>query len=135
MTELPPISFVCRTFRFGPPLPQSRKRRRHVLRHRMMRLKRWMADFNEVTTESFTDEATGLPLLKTTHRNPVTWERSELIEVIAGCGTGLRLLTVQQSDTTIPQPGIPEQPEAPEGLAASAGGVASASGAGNQMDT
>ena len=37
--------------------------------------------------------------------------------------------SVQQSDTTAPNPSSPEHLEAPEGLAASAGGVASASGA------
>ena len=57
MSELPPIQFVTRNFRFGPPLPRSRKRRRHV-----MRLHRWMDDFKEVTTETWTDQATGLPL-------------------------------------------------------------------------
>ena len=65
---------------------------RHILRQRQMRLRRWLDDFNEVTTETWTDQATGLPLLKTTIRNPVTWERSERIEVVAGCGTGMPLL-------------------------------------------
>ena len=101
MSEPQPIQFVARNFRFGPPLPRSRKRRRHVLRHRMMRFDRWCADFNEVTTETWTDQDTGLPLLKTTHRNPVTWEQSEYIEIVHGCGTGLLLISDTAGHETI----------------------------------